>query len=183
MISIIIPTLNAAAGLKRALPPLVRGVEAGIVRELIIADAGSTDTSRAIADAAGAKIVESAMGEGAQSIAGALGARGTWLMFLHADAALAEDWPDEALGILSSDGAHAHVFRVGLKNAPLRESWANFLVSLSKKPPRTQGLLISRTLYDSIGGYTAAPGAHRELIERIGGGRISLLRTKVFLPR
>ena len=45
MISVVIPTLNAAAHLTRALAPLVPAAAEGLVRELIVSDGGSTDAS------------------------------------------------------------------------------------------------------------------------------------------
>jgi glycosyltransferase involved in cell wall biosynthesis len=43
MISVIIPTLNAARHLPRTLAPLVDGVAHGLVKQVIIADGGSSD--------------------------------------------------------------------------------------------------------------------------------------------
>ncbi|WP_143520936.1 glycosyltransferase, partial [Puniceibacterium antarcticum] len=53
-ISIILPTLDARDGLAETIPSLMEGLEAGLVRELILSDGGSTDATRAVADAAGA---------------------------------------------------------------------------------------------------------------------------------
>lgn len=53
MISVVIPTLNAARSLPDALAPLVKGVIADLVKEVIIADGGSTDDTLAVADAVG----------------------------------------------------------------------------------------------------------------------------------
>jgi glycosyltransferase involved in cell wall biosynthesis len=186
MISIIIPTLNAADGLMRALPPLVPGVAAGMVRELIIADAGSTDRTLAIADAAGAVVVRAALGEGAQSIAGAVSARGDWLLFLHAEAALHADWIEAAARFMNEGDGRAGVFGYRLARpgpaARAAEAWRMARTAWFKAPLRAQGLLIARSLYDRVGGYAAAPGAHRDLVERIGGARLALLRARVTMP-
>jgi len=42
-ISVILPTLNAAERLPLCLAGLMEGVEAGLIAELIVVDAGSTD--------------------------------------------------------------------------------------------------------------------------------------------
>ncbi|MGA1342410.1 MAG: glycosyltransferase, partial [Hyphomonas sp.] len=46
-LSIIIPTLNAAADLPLCLESLLPGLEAGLIRDVIVADAGSSDATRA----------------------------------------------------------------------------------------------------------------------------------------
>jgi glycosyltransferase involved in cell wall biosynthesis len=182
MISVIIPTLNAAEALKRSLPPLVPGVAAGLVREVIVSDAGSQDATLAIADAAGATVVRSALGEGAQSIAGALSSRGDWLLFLHARSALEPHWVEEARRFVEGP-ARAGVFRYGVEaegaKARLAEFWADVRTGLFKRPRREQGLLIARALYERVGGFTAAAGARKDLLERIGAIRMLRVRAVV----
>ena len=53
MISVVIPTYNAEATLGHTLTALVPAVVDGIVQEAILVDGGSTDETRAIAEAAG----------------------------------------------------------------------------------------------------------------------------------
>ena len=45
-ISIVIPTLNSQNTVRKTLASLFEGIEAGIVRELIVVDGGSTDQTR-----------------------------------------------------------------------------------------------------------------------------------------
>lgn len=84
LISIIIPTLNEA----KRLGFLIKALQltAGPAREIIVSDGGSADETVAIAKAAGAGVVESARGRGAQLNAGAQAAGGEILWFVHADA-------------------------------------------------------------------------------------------------
>ena len=56
-ITVLMPTLNAAADMPRALASLGEGLTEGLIRELIVSDGGSTDATLDIADAAGATIV------------------------------------------------------------------------------------------------------------------------------
>ena len=87
-LSIIIPALNAAGDLPLALESLLAGLEAGLIREVIVVDGGSTDTTCAIAGSAGADSRRVRTGQGKQLRAGAASARGEWFLFLHADTAL-----------------------------------------------------------------------------------------------
>ncbi len=82
MISIVIPTLNEA----RHLPHLLADLRAGgSAAEIIVADGGSTDETRAVACEMGAGVIRAARGRGHQIAAGAAAARGETLLFLHAD--------------------------------------------------------------------------------------------------
>ena len=57
-VSVVIPTLNAEAELGPCLAALGPGLQAGLLRELVISDGGSTDGTRAIAEAADAPHVK-----------------------------------------------------------------------------------------------------------------------------
>jgi glycosyltransferase involved in cell wall biosynthesis len=60
MISVIIPTLNHERALPRCFDSLIPAAVRGVVREVIVADGGSSDGTLAIADAAGAHVVTTA---------------------------------------------------------------------------------------------------------------------------
>lgn len=85
MLSIIIPTLNE----EQYLPRLLRSIagQEGIEYEVIIADAGSTDRTPAIAAEHGARLCPGGM-PGAGRNRGAVVARGEMLLFLDADVVL-----------------------------------------------------------------------------------------------
>ena len=70
-LSIIIPALNAASELPLCLEALLPGLEAGLIREVIIADGGSSDETKALADASGARFITSDQGRGVQLATGA----------------------------------------------------------------------------------------------------------------
>ena len=95
MISVVIPTLNSEATLPRVLSALVPAAVRGTVREVVIADGGSTDETAEIVEAAGARFVRAPRGRGSQLAAGAKAAKGTWLLFLHADTVLQPGWESE----------------------------------------------------------------------------------------
>ena len=78
--------------LGRALHPLVSAAVAGLVREVIVADAGSTDATLEIADDAGCRILTGLPpGEG-RARAAAGGAICDWLMILEPSAQLLPGW-------------------------------------------------------------------------------------------
>src|SRR6185312_5206894 len=84
-ISVVIPTLDAAAELPGAVAGLVNSA---IVREIVVADGGSRDATTRIARDAGAKVIAAPRGRGPQLAAGAAAASAAWLLFLHADCRL-----------------------------------------------------------------------------------------------
>lgn len=179
------PTLNAAPYLARSLAPLVRPVADGVVRDVIISDGGSTDATRGIADGVGATIVEGARGRGAQLIAGAAAARAPWLLFLHADTALDDGWADHAVRFMSapSNAQRAAAFRFAFDDdapaAKRAEWWVGVRNSVLKLPYGDQGLLISRALYDAVGGYRdLALMEDVDIVRRIGPSRLQVLSAR-----
>lgn len=180
MISVIIPTLNAAAHLQLALAPLVAGAAEGLVKQVIVADGGSEDATCAIAEAAGCDLAPGARGRGAQLAAGAKAAKGNWLLFLHADTVLSEAWREEAWRVVNGSEERAAAFTLAFDDtsfaARLVVLWARARASLLKLPYGDQGLLISRWLYDAIGGYRDLVLMEDvDIVRRIGAKRLSIL--------
>jgi len=156
-ISVIIPTLNAAADLPATLHILTGGAVDGIIREVIVADGGSIDYTLQIAEGFGAGMCLSDKGRGCQMRAGASSARSEWLLFLHADTLLAGGWIDEVRRFIHDNPMRAGVFRLKFDEkgfAPmLVAAGAMIRTQLLGMPYGDQGLLISRQLYDEIGGF------------------------------
>ncbi len=89
-LSVVIPTLNAAAELPRTLAALPVVAPIG---EVIVVDGGSRDASARIARRGrGADVIEAPRGRGTQLAAGANAARCEWLLFLHADCRPQPGW-------------------------------------------------------------------------------------------
>ena len=86
MLSVIIPTHDSAADLQALLAALVPAAVDGLVREVICADAGSTDPTPEICEDAGARLVQGGL------VAAAGVAKGEWVLVLPADLRLPEDW-------------------------------------------------------------------------------------------
>lgn len=183
MISVIIPTLNAAPLLARTLAPLVGGVACGLVKQAIIADGGSDDETIAIAEAAGCDVVACARGRGAQLRAGAAIAKADWLLFLHADTCLDDAWTEEAARFMGGEGQRAAAFSLAFDDDSAGAAWVAFWAGVRsralKLPYGDQGLLISRALYDSVGGYRdLALMEDVDIVRRIGARRLSILRSR-----
>jgi len=160
-ISVVIPTLNAAAGLPGTAAALMPGLAQGLVRELIVSDGGSTDATRALAERLGAVWVAGAPGRGGQLARGAAAAAGDWLLLLHADTQLSPDWPAAVAAHLAGSPDKAGYFRLRFRArgaAPwLVAGWANLRSRLFGLPYGDQGLLINRRLLDEIGGVPDLP--------------------------
>lgn len=187
MISVVIPTLNAERHLGRTLAALVPAAVEGIVREVIIADGGSTDATLKIADQAGTAIVSSAPGRGVQLKAGASAARFPWLLFLHADTVLEAGAIEEAAEFIEriDNGQRrptAAVFRLRFDDEGLAPRLVEKVVAVRtralKLPYGDQGLLVPRALYDELGGFSELPLMEDvDIVWRLGRSRISVFRS------
>ncbi len=185
MISVIIPALNAERHLPASLTALVPAAIDGIVREVIVVDGGSLDATRRIADQSGAEIIDAAPGRGGQLTQGAKRARFPWLLFLHADTVLQNGWESDAVAFmrgvdLGERPRAAAVFRFRLDDkgfAPRAlETIVRARCSLLGLPYGDQGLLISRRLFDEIGGYKDLPIMEDvDIVRRLGRKRVAFL--------
>jgi rSAM/selenodomain-associated transferase 2 len=193
MISVVIPTLNAEASLGPTLAALVPAAVDGLVREVIVVDGGSSDRTAEIVDHAGANLVRAnlavdGVGRGHQLGAGAAQARFPWLLFLHADTALAPGWEREASLFmeridLEERPPAAGAFRFALDAAGARPRVLERLVALRcaalRLPYGDQGLLIPRRLYDEVGGYRPLVLMEDvDLVQRLGWRRTVMLRSR-----
>src|SRR5260221_148159 len=95
MLSVVIATENAERILVPTLAALVPGATAGIVREVIVADAGSSDATTLIADAAGCRIDVTPGPLGHRLRRAAASARAPWLLFLRPGAVPDSTWVEE----------------------------------------------------------------------------------------
>ncbi len=172
-ISVVIPTLNAA----RLLPPLLAQLQD--MGEVILADGGSTD---GVAELAGPRVLTAPPGRGAQLAAGAAAAGGEWLLFLHADTRLGQGWEAAVADALHRPEV-AHYFRFALDDAAPQARRLEAAVAWRCRwlalPYGDQGLLISRALYDSVGGYMPMPLMEDvDLVRRLGRARLAAMPAK-----
>ncbi|HEX5775426.1 MAG TPA: TIGR04283 family arsenosugar biosynthesis glycosyltransferase [Caulobacteraceae bacterium] len=182
MISVVIPTLDAATTLQRTLAPLVPAAVDGLVREVVVADGGSTDETLELAEDAGARIVSTQRGRGAQLVAGCAAARGPWLLVLHADTELADGWAQAAADHIARRSDKAGYFRFALDDGGVRARLWERGVALRCRtmalPYGDQGLLISKALYDAVGGYRPLPLMEDVDLARRLKGRLAPLAAK-----
>ena len=108
MISVVMATLNDEARLGRALGPLVAAAMRGVVREVILADAGSEDATLDIAEDAGCRVVGGGVGA-----AGAT-AKADWLLILDPGARLRPDWEERARAHVESGARGSLRLNAGL---------------------------------------------------------------------
>ena len=180
-ISVVIPTLESARHLPRALAPLVDGMAEGLIREVIVSDGGSRDETLEIADAAGCTLISGEPGRAKQLLGGAARAKGKWLLFVHPDTALARGWTDEVQTFLSMPEARrrAAVFRLAFDDRSAKRAlfWARLRTQIMKLPHGDQGLLISRFLYDGLNGFRDIAHEDIDFASRIGAKRLVFLDT------
>ena len=174
MLSVVIPTLNAQADLGSCLERL-RDAD-----EIVVADGGSSDATLSLADRAGAHMVAAPTGRGRQLRAGAEAACGDWLLFLHADTLPGPHWRQAVERHIVSDPERAACFRFRLSDrawqARMVERAVAARVRLLGLPYGDQGLLVSRRLYDEVGGYRDMPLMEDvDLVRRLGRRRLALL--------
>jgi len=181
-LSIVIPTLNAGPELPATLACLTEGLEAGLIRELVISDGGSGDATREFAAEAGAIVVSGTAGRGGQLRRGAGAAQGAWLLFLHADTHLDAGWSDAVLRHISDGSGTAGYFGLAFRAtgfAPVCvAAWANLRARFLGLPYGDQGLLIPRSLYDKVGGYAEIPLMEDVAIARALRGLLVMLPVK-----
>jgi len=178
-VSVIIPTLDDADRIGPCLGALGEALFDGLIREVILADGGSSDEIGDIADATGARLITAPRGRGPQLAAGAGAAQGDWLLFLHADTVLGPGWTAAVRTHIAEHRDQAGYFRLAFAShhamARLVAGWASLRSRVFRLPYGDQGLLIPRTLYAAAGGYPPIPLMEDVALARRLGRRLRAL--------
>lgn len=177
-LGVVIPTLDEASHL----PALLADLET-LEALVVVADGGSGDGTRDIARDAGALVVQAPRGRARQLRAGAAATDTPWILFVHADSR----FPSGA----------AEALRSFVRTADERE-FAHFRFALDGDRPvhrflelgqrvrervlglayGDQGLVVSRALYDRVGGFPDWP-----ILEDVGIlQRLARVGTRRALP-
>ena len=127
-ISIIIPTINEANNLPLLLSDLLTTYKEG---EIIIVDCGSADKTIDLANIYWAKVLKSKeKNRGLQLNIGAKNSKGDWLMFLHADTRLTDDWFRKINSVLKGDKNYIYFFKFKINNKKIIFRVLEVLVNL-----------------------------------------------------
>ncbi len=192
MITVVIATRDDEEDLAHALAALAPAAMDGVVRDVVVVDAGSRDGTLDVADEAGCAVVR---GSGAGALMQAVdGARGDWILFLSPSTVLEPGWQGEALRFVDraimagTARTSAACFRLRRPDSGLRprcaEGAARFRTRLLAAPYGEQGLLLARTFYKALGGHRdIAAMADVDIARRIGRRRLTLLRAHAMVRR
>jgi len=158
-ISIIIPTFNEANNLPLLLSDLSSIQKEG---EIIIIDCGSKDKTIDIANIYGAKVyISKERNRGLQLDIGAKNSKGEWLIFLHADTRLTNDWYKKINSFLKGNKNSIYYFKFKINNKKIIYRVLEILVNCRsrffKQPYGDQGLIIHRTTYFKNNGFKKIP--------------------------
>ena len=167
------PTLSA----------LVPAVATGLLREVVVADAGSTDATAEVAEIAGCRFVSSGEPLGVRLTAAAATTKAPWLMFLRAGTVPGSGWIPAVERFIQQaemiDKPRAAVFRppgvADMMRPGLAEMLAVLRIALGGGARPEQGLLIARRFYTALGGHEGGDDAERALLRKLGRRRITML--------
>jgi hypothetical protein len=192
MLSVIIATHESERSLVPTLAALVPGAAAGIIAEVIVADAVSSDATAEVADIAGCRFMASSAPIGTRLRAAAASTRTPWLMFLRAGTVPQPGWIEATDRFIHTtellEGAgRAAVFRppgaTDLMRPGLAELVSLVRVALGGGPRPEQGLLIAKRFYEDIGGHQEDADAEMALLRRLGRRRVAMLTPAATQPR
>ena len=178
MLSVIIPTLNPGDRFSQVLAS-VRTELGPLGAEIIVASAGLSKSAIEVCHTYGAQIIDAPKGRGLQMIEGAKASSQPWLMFLHADSILQKGSGSLAAVFMVdplNDG-RAGYYRLAYDedNSGARRiaRLANWRAKTFGLPYGDQAMLISRQLYDGVGGFAALPLMEDvDLVRRLGRHRL-----------
>ncbi len=155
-ISIIIPALNEAENIQRAIDSA-----GGHAHEIIVVDGGSKDETMARAEARGVRVMCCEKGRAGQMNRGAEAAGGDVLLFLHADTVLPDDYAERVQLALREPNTSAAAFRLGIDGRGFGLRLVEIISNLRSRylgmPYGDQAIFLRKDVFHEIGGYPAQP--------------------------
>jgi rSAM/selenodomain-associated transferase 2 len=176
-ISVVIPTLNEAAFIEETVKSVRAAPEVG---EIIVVDGGSRDGTVQIAERLGCETFRTAPSRGGQMRLGASHAKGSVILFLHADTLLPTDGGKAILRCLHDPTVVGGGFWKRFQRTPPPLLGARFKCLLRLLVARRvfgdQGLFVRRDALEKIGGVPDLPLMEEvELCKRLSKiGRLAL---------
>lgn len=154
MISVIIPTYNEEAHIKTTIQRLWKHDEVNLVKEIFIADGGSTDNTIDIAKIEGVKVIQCPKGRAVQMNRGALHANQSILYFLHADSIPPEKF-SSAISEAYQRGAVSGCFRLSFDYDHWFLKAHCWFTRFDVNAVRfgDQSLFVSRDIFKKCGGF------------------------------
>lgn len=159
-LSVVIPVLNEARRLPALLADLAQA-PADLLREVVVVDGGSGDGSARLARLAGARVLRSPPGRGAQLVTGIAASEGPWLLLLHGDVRLPAGWATALRRAIAAGPDSAWTFPLAIEAAGPGLRLVAWLSTQRSRwfqlPYGDQGLLLARGLHGRSGGVAPLP--------------------------
>lgn len=153
-LSVIIPTLNEERCIERLLNHLIKGLD-DVDSEIIIADAGSTDQTRSLAEKYPVRVLNCRkMSRAFQMNEGAKQAMGDILYFVHADSIPPLSFSDDIESALS-EGADLGCYRFKFRSKSFLLAINSYFTRFDYEMCRggDQTLFIRREVFEDLEGY------------------------------
>lgn len=155
MISVVIPTYNEEGSIGKTIDSIKTGSTTGLVKEIIVVDAGSSDNTRNEAIAAGARVIQSAgKGRAFQMNEGAAVATENVLHFIHGDSLLPIGFAAAVMNSIQ-EGYVCGCFRLTFDHAhwflKLNCWFTRFDINAIRFGD--QSLFVTRDVFDKSGGF------------------------------
>ncbi|MEM8734022.1 MAG: TIGR04283 family arsenosugar biosynthesis glycosyltransferase, partial [Planctomycetota bacterium] len=194
-VSVIIPTWNDEPALERTIEAIQTG-SGGESRveslrlfepdvEVLVVAAGDTRRIRNVCAGNQVQLLESCSNRGMQLNAGAAKARGSVVLFLHADTLLPTNFMAEVRSAVQQKDVAAGAFTLSIESDRYLSHWIEFGVRLRSRfrqfPYGDQALFMLKEAFESVGGFPNQPIMEDyELVRRLRKiGKIHICQSAV----